>query len=228
VSMSSTSALLSQITAYIMILPPGAGMVEFPYNPEQLTITKHAEWHHTPQAAQQSGTPQYQGSQPQQLNLNILLDTFSVPPNPPDVAIDILQQALVSSPVNTALGDAKPPTVTFGWGTNIVMEEAYITSLSVTYTRFLLGNPVRADVQVSLEEVPLQLPATNPTSGGLASRRTHTVVEGDTLASISYREYGAATKWRALAVANGLDDPMRLRPGTELLVPDPREAESLA
>jgi nucleoid-associated protein YgaU len=130
--------------------------------------------------------------------------------------------------VNTAMGDAKPPTVTFGWGTNIVMEEAYITSMSVTYTRFLLGNPVRADVQVSLEEVPLQLPATNPTSGGLTSRRTHTVVEGDTLASISFREYGAATKWRALAVANGLDDPMRLRPGTELLIPDPREAEALS
>jgi hypothetical protein len=226
--MSSTSALLSQITAYILILPPGVGTVEFPYNPENLTITKQAEWHHTPQAAEQSGVPQYQGSQPQTLNLNILLDTFAVPPNPPQVAIDILQQALVASPANTAMGDAKPPTVTFGWGTNIVMPEAYITSMSVTFTRFLLGNPVRADVQVSLEEVPLLLPATNPTSGGLASRRTHTVVEGDTLASISFREYGAATKWRALAVANGLDDPMRVRPGTELLIPDPREAESLA
>lgn len=227
-SMSASSALTSQITAYITILPPGVGMVVFPYNPEQITIQKQSHWHSTPQAAQSAGTPQYHGAGPESLNITLLLDTFALPPNPPDVAIMILKQALISSPVNTAMGDAKPPTVMFGWGTNIVMEEAYIKSMSVTYKRFLLGTPVRAEVTLALEEVPLTLPGTNPTSGALASRRTHMVIEGDTLASIAFQEYKDPNKWRALAVANGIDDPMRVKPGTELLVPDPREAESLS
>jgi nucleoid-associated protein YgaU len=50
------------------------------------------------------------------------------------------------------------------------------------------------------------------------------VVAGDSLASIAYDEYEDARLWRALAEANHLDDPMRLPPGTELLVPPPAEA----
>jgi nucleoid-associated protein YgaU len=222
------SALVSQITAYITILPPGAGVVRFPYNPESITIQKSASWQSTPQAAEVSGTPQFQGSMPQSMSINILLDTFAIPPNPPQVAIDILQQALVPNPANTVAGDAKPPTVMFGWGTNIVMEEAYIKSMSITYKRFLLGQAIRAEVAVNLEEVPLSLPGTNPTSGAVASRRTHTVIEGDSLASIAFAEYNSPNRWRAIAEVNGIDDPMRVPPGTELLLPDPFEASSLS
>jgi hypothetical protein len=222
------SSMVNQITAYITVLPPGAGVVRFPYNPESITLTKSASWHSTPQAAEASGTPQFQGSEPQGLNITLLLDTFAIPPNPPQVGITILQQALVPNPETTVAGDAKPPTVMFGWGTNIVMEEAFIRSMSVTYKRFLLGQPVRAEIALTLEEVPLSLPGTNPTSGALATRRTHMVIEGDTLASIASREYGNPNMWRALAEANGIDDPMRVQPGTELLVPDPIEAASLS
>ena len=49
------------------------------------------------------------------------------------------------------------------------------------------------------------------------------MVAGDSLASIAYREYGAPAYWRALAEANGIDDPLRLRPGTRLLVPPAEE-----
>ncbi len=45
------------------------------------------------------------------------------------------------------------------------------------------------------------------------------MVAGDSLPSLAWREYGNATQWRAIAEANGIDDPMRLRPGTELLLP---------
>jgi nucleoid-associated protein YgaU len=82
-------------------------------------------------------------------------------------------------------------------------------------------------VTVGLEAVPSIVPGTNPTSGGLTTRRTHTVIQGDTLASIAQSEYGDPAKWRAVAVANGIDDPMRVGVGTVLMVPDPREAEDL-
>jgi nucleoid-associated protein YgaU len=53
-------------------------------------------------------------------------------------------------------------------------------------------------------------------------------VEGDTLASIAYQEYRDPNRWRALAEANKIDDPMRVKAGTVLIVPDRREAESLS
>jgi nucleoid-associated protein YgaU len=102
--------------------------------------------------------------------------------------------------------------------------------VKVEYQRFLLGVPVRASATVHLKSVPLPAPLgpTNPTSGGLATRRTRTVVEGDSLASIAHQEYRDPNKWRALAEANNIDDPMRVKVGTVLVVPDRREAEALS
>jgi nucleoid-associated protein YgaU len=53
----------------------------------------------------------------------------------------------------------------------------------------------------------------------LAARKVHTVVAGDSLASVAWREYGDPTLWRAIAERNGIDDPMRLPAGKTLLVP---------
>jgi nucleoid-associated protein YgaU len=46
-----------------------------------------------------------------------------------------------------------------------------------------------------------------------------TVKRGQTLASIATYEYGDPRKWRAIAQANGIDDPSRLTPGAILIVP---------
>jgi nucleoid-associated protein YgaU len=228
-SATDVAGMASMVSAYIQVLPPGFGSVVFPYNPDEYTVRKEADWHHTPQpAAESGGTPQFQGAKAPTMDVKILLDQFGIPPSPPEASIAILQAAMAPTPESQAMQDSKPPTVMYGWGTNIIMEEAYITALSVTYKRFLLGTPVLAEVTVSLEAVPSVLPGTNPSSGGLTAKRSHTVVEGDTLASIAYAEYRNPNRWRALAITNGVDDPMRLRPGTVLIVPDSGEAEALS
>ena len=51
-----------------------------------------------------------------------------------------------------------------------------------------------------------------------------TTVVGDTLQSVAFREYGRPTYWRAIAEANGIEDPLRLAAGTELLIPPRGEA----
>jgi nucleoid-associated protein YgaU len=48
------------------------------------------------------------------------------------------------------------------------------------------------------------------------------MVAGESLHSIAYREYGSAELWRGLAAENGIDDPLRVRPGTSIRIP-PRE-----
>ena len=50
---------------------------------------------------------------------------------------------------------------------------------------------------------------------------------GDTLAVLAWREYGDPAAWRVIAEANGIDDPMRLAHGRELLLPALDEIERL-
>jgi nucleoid-associated protein YgaU len=59
----------------------------------------------------------------------------------------------------------------------------------------------------------------NPTTVGLAGLASHVVRDGDTLQSIAFAHYRDPTRWRRIAEANGIDDPMRLRRGHALTIP---------
>ena len=47
----------------------------------------------------------------------------------------------------------------------------------------------------------------------------HVLTAGDSLQSLAYQAYGNPELWRHIAEANGVDDPMRLKLGTTVLVP---------
>ena len=49
--------------------------------------------------------------------------------------------------------------------------------------------------------------------------KVHTVTDGDSLPSVAYKNYGDATRWRTIAEANGIDDPLALRRGHQLTIP---------
>ena len=87
------------------------------------------------------------------------------------------------------------------------------------------GTPVRAEVTVRLQQQPslLGLLATNPTSAGLPGRKAHTVTAGDSLARIATDQYGSPGHWRQIAAANDIDDPLRIRPGDRVYLPNPEE-----
>jgi nucleoid-associated protein YgaU len=54
------------------------------------------------------------------------------------------------------------------------------------------------------------------------------VVEGDNLQSIATAGYGSPGRWRALAEANDIDDPLRVRPGEVVYLPNDDELEEKA
>ena len=125
----------------------------------------------------------------------------------------------------------KSPQLTFSWGAGFIFE-CQLSSCTVKYTRFdSSGNPTRATLSnLKLERVPslldlaqMGLMATNPTSGGAPGRRSHVVTSGENLQHIATANYGNPRHWRALADNNGIDDPMRVRPGHHLYLPNPDE-----
>ena len=49
--------------------------------------------------------------------------------------------------------------------------------------------------------------------------RSHTVREGDSLPLLAFEYLGDATRWREIALASGIDDPLRLERGRRLEIP---------
>ena len=198
--------------------------VEFLFNPLTYTITKAGNWDRAvDEAAMYTAIPTWRGAGPRVMTVEIFLDaTYTASGNiQPD--IDLLFKCCQPTPMSLLLQAPSPPFVLFGWGLTMSFL-AFISNVSVDYKLFRPdGTPIRAACNLTLEEIPTLLASQNPTSGG-AARRVRTTVAGDTLQSISYREYGRPTMWRALADANGIEDPLRIAPGTSLLVPPLGEA----
>ena len=95
-----------------------------------------------------------------------------------------------------------------------------LNRLDVQYSRFNSdGVPIRAEVNITLADATQRTPRQNPTSGGPPGRRVHTVTEGDSLPRIAQATYADPNAWRDIAVANGIDDPLRVRNGRVLLLP---------
>ena len=86
---------------------------------------------------------------------------------------------------NAGTPTAAPPFITFGWGT--LKFKGACTSLTCTYKLFTPeGEPLRADVKLSLTQTGEPPKGQNPTTRAQAGFGVHRVKDGDTLPSISY------------------------------------------
>ncbi|HET9141319.1 LysM peptidoglycan-binding domain-containing protein [Actinophytocola sp.] len=226
------------------ITPPNIGVVPFDFNPETITMSRSSSTGgmsrpQRPDAtalaggAKTSGTSgtytrQVKASQIKLADVimegpftKLRCDTLLTWMNP---STGLLAQfAAAGSNFSTA-----PAPLTFQWGPPMIgfMYDVTISSCSITYERFTpAGIPTRAKVSITMNEVPSKLGSlpTNPTSGGIPGRRTHTVAHGENLQSIAMEKYGTPGIWRRIAEVNKINDPTRVRPGTTIYLPNPDE-----
>lgn len=134
--------------------------------------------------------------------------------------IDLLTTWMVGAPPSAS---AKTPLVypplLLEWGD--FKRQVTLSGLTSDYIRFASnGLPIRAKVTLTLTvQPPPRKPGTNPTSGGIAGRSAHTLILDENLPLLAHRRYGSPGRWRDLAEANGIDDPLRARPGSRLFIP---------
>jgi nucleoid-associated protein YgaU len=221
-------------------MPPGA--VSFDLNPDQILMSRQSSMGSYGSGSSNSGTPAgssasiFKKSTPPVLTLSRVTFFGSNTKSRCDQLMDWMSPgggmlgALAGAALSAAAGInlvSRPPKVIFQWGPpSAFLIEANITAVNVTYTRFAAdGTPVRAEVTVRLQQQPslLGLLATNPTSAGLPGRKAHTVTAGDSLARIATDQYGSPGRWRQIAAANDIDDPLRIRPGDRVYLPNPEE-----
>jgi nucleoid-associated protein YgaU len=203
---------------------PGDPPIKCLFNPKEYSIQKQNQWSEESSPAQNVPKFQFNGGKASTLTMQLFFDTYATQED--------VRTSYVTPICNLMLidGDSKdrksnkgrPPKVLFQWGKGWSFE-AVITSIKQTYTLFLpTGVPVRATLDVTFQEVKdlADLPAQNPTSGGLGGERMYRVASGDTLALIAYRQLGNSSKWRQIAEANQLKQVRDLTPGMMLVIPN--------
>ena len=200
--------------------------LEFVFNPNELKMSRRARYLTVPNAvgSQPAGhSPnEYRGSEPATLTVLIRLNDWAAE----NATGKAQTRRSVADSVETLRkwtvptgADKAPPVLTFAWG-SFPKFHGHLRELSLNLTKFKDdGTPSACEATVTLQEESPAPKGTNPTSGGIEGRRLCLLVEGETLHSVAHREYGSAALWRQLAAANGVDDPLRLRPGTRLLLP---------
>ncbi len=193
------------------------------FNPTDYSFSKSVGWAEAADRGANVPTLEFTGGQPAVLTLKLFFDTNDTGE---DVRTKYTNDLWDLAMVNRDMLDPKtnkgrPPRCMFEWGSAWSFE-AVVTSISTNFTMFLEdGTPTRASVDLSLKQAkdPGSFPAQNPTSGGVAGHKRHTVQQRETLDLIAAREYGDASQWRHIAEANGIDDPLRLKPGMILTLP---------
>ena len=208
-------------------LSGGGNIIFFDFNPKELQVTKKANWKSTPAKKGQAPPPEYNGPEAASMTLEMFIDGSEDEEGDGDVSklVDQLVEACTPTKSSTKNQKPKPPGVKFAWGQKTYLE-GYMESVSAKYTLFRKGGkPIRAVCTIALKEFPKDINGQNPTSGALTTYGSTRVIEGDSLPGIAYREYEDPALWRAIAEVNRIDDPMRLSPGTRLLVPAATDAD---
>jgi nucleoid-associated protein YgaU len=217
---------LPKAKAFIREVRNPLAMVNFHFNPTSISFSKSAEYKRQPsQGAAGDPNVQFLGTAATALRMQILLD--AVEKQPAGSVQSEVEQLLKWTHAETMLGNPapSPPELLFTWGALTIDGRhtftGHLNQVDVTYEMFSRdGRPIRAQVNLTLESVPQVLPRTNPTSGGERARRSHVLRRGEALHSVAFQTYGDAARWRDIARVNGIDNPFRVTPGRELLLPD--------
>jgi hypothetical protein len=208
--------------------------IEAWFNPKEYSLGRTNKWEVKPVMGAPLPNAQFGGSDPHKLNIELLFDdSDSHQGNVSTIAGKLLKMMEVDGQFGTAgKNNSRPPMVEFGWG-SVLTFKAVCDNLNIQYTLFKPdGTPIRAIAKLGLTQVEkatakpsggraqrATAPRTNPTTVSIAGIRSYMVRDGDSLQSIAYTSYGDATKWRVIADANGIDDPVHLRRGHLLTIP---------
>lgn len=201
-------------------------VVAFKYNPETVSLSREPKIAEVPtpnpDGTKVEAKPMVKGGGLTLIQIDTLvLDGASVAGD----CAKLLDWTEASKPSPAA--NPELPKLILSWGDlgtafgfpsgEIVVNLAY---LHVTCDRFTpTGKPIRAKVTLHCRTCESAPGKTNPSSGGIEGRRSHTLIAGETLQHVAAASYGTPAAWRAVAAANGIADPLSVPPGTVIYLP---------
>lgn len=186
------------------------------FNPTEIAFSRKNRYQATTSAGSSAPQQSYMGGEPDQVQLDLLLDGTGVVQGNQTV-IELLTTLLDLTKFQPETH--QPYYVHAHWGTFTF--RGILTQADVTYKLFSRsGDPLRAAVKLTLKEAM----APEETSAEESRRspdlyQTWLVREGETLDSIAHSVYGDPAFWRPLATVNQLRNPRGLVAGQMLTLP---------
>jgi Contractile injection system tube protein/LysM domain len=195
------------------------------FNPSELALTQFNGWAADAMPGKGVPTLRYTGAGSGSLRLTLFFDTTDTGSSVTEytskvVGLMALNSSLPGADVST--NNARPPWVMFHWG-DFHSFKAVVSALELTFEYFSsTGTPLRARAALTLTQYQDDnaFGPQNPTSGTPRPHRVHRVQPGETLDRISAMHLGDPTLWRRIAEVNAIEDPLSLRPGALLAIPE--------
>ncbi|BAN02624.1 CIS tube protein [Ilumatobacter coccineus] len=215
----------SQLQKAYLEVETGA-RVDCMFNPTTFAFATQNRWESDQIPGKNTPSLRYAGGAGGTFSLSLVFDTTSTGKAVTIHTNKLLELMEVDESLpgfDAAKKNGRPPWVKFHWGTHLHSFKAVISSTNVTFTYFSNeGLPLRANVELSLEqyEPDANWGPQNPTSGTPNPKRTHQVQVGDTLDRIAGKYFGDPTRWRDIATLNGIADPLDVKPGRLLSIPE--------
>jgi len=199
--------------------------IEFMFNPSELKFSKRNSW--TPGKSTGANAPQLQFTSGGSVEFSLTAVFDSTASGKPVTTItdELFKLTMTDKKIKGTKEDrnmTRPPWVQFHWG-KMRSYKAVITSFDLNFTYFSSkGEPLRAEVSMSFQQFEDEgnLAPQNPTSGPPNPGQLRRLESAQYLDTIAEDIYGDPGQWRTIADANGIDDPLALRPGQIVVIPE--------
>ena len=195
------------------------------FNPEEYTVNRENTFAQAPIPGLSAPLLQFVAGSMQSLEMELFLDTYeahregSRTLNEARSDVRKLVEKLTDL-MNINAATHAPPVLLFTWAS--LSFTCVLAKATQRFTMFMPdGTPVRARVQASFHQfanIDLEAKEVKRETADFSKR--YLVGQGETLATIAWKEYGDPRDWRPIALANSIDDPHRdLAVGQTLRLP---------
>ncbi len=192
----------------------GSALVPLRFNPTTYQLKKTQTFSEIPIPGLSSPPLQWVRGGAETLSFKALVDTTHTLENVDEAFVNRLRGLLDRDPKLHA-----PPIAAFVWGRRRFT--GVLDGIDIAYQLFdERGVPLRAEVTITLKEYrPVAVQVWQDRTSSSTVEKTYLVRRGDTITGIAAAVYRDPSRWRELALANGITDPRQLRPGLRLLLP---------
>lgn len=197
--------------------------IEVLFNPAQYTLTDSSEYSSVPSASSDAPVVMFKGGNASTLSMELFFDTGPVLIASSEGSVDATD---VSDKVKEfeelvyIRGNLhSPPIVRFVWGS--LSFRGVVTQLQSTFTKFTeSGMPIQAKVSISIMAYYKQKDEKRKSPFESPDRTKCRMVREDySIWDMAKGEYGDMSKWKVIAKANNISNPLEVPPGTIVKIP---------
>ena len=196
------------------------GDIKAMYNPNEFTISTRNKFQRTAMPGLSTPVTQFISGETQTISLNLFFDSYEKGEDVRTLTSKVTDLLKIDRDLHA------PPVCKFVWGGSPISGDksafrGVIDGVSQKFTMFLdSGIPVRATLAVSISEYKTIEEQIKILGLQSADRTKHRIFkDGDSLWFLAHIEYGDPAKWRVIADANKIDNPLDISSGSELVLP---------